>query len=180
MNPEVWEDIPWYPNYKIRAIDNSIVSLNFRRTWVTKLLRSRKTTWWHIVYWLYLQWKFKNISVHRIVMLIKEWPCPEWMEVCHNDWNPLNNHPDNLRYDTRSENVKDSVRHWTHNMVWRFWSKSHLAKKVRKYTLDNIFVKEYWSFIECWIENNISKSKISDCTRGKIKSVGGFIFKVIP
>lgn len=32
------------------------------------------------------------------------------MEVCHNDGNPANNHVSNLRWDTHSENMKDSFR----------------------------------------------------------------------
>lgn len=40
-------------------------------------------------------------------------PCPEGMECCHWDGNPLNNHILNLRWDTHQGNMKDMVRHWT-------------------------------------------------------------------
>lgn len=51
---------------------------------------------------------------HRLVMLAFVGPCPEGMEVCHNDGNPENNHLSNLRYGTRSDNVQDMIRHKTH------------------------------------------------------------------
>ena len=40
---------------------------------------------------------------------------PEGMEVCHNDGDSTNNHLDNLRYDTSSDNELDKVRHGTHH-----------------------------------------------------------------
>ena len=49
--------------------------------------------------------------VHRLVLESFVGPRPERMEACHNDGNPTNNHVDNLRWDTRSENVKDAVKH---------------------------------------------------------------------
>lgn len=53
--------------------------------------------------------------VHRIVAAAFIGPCPPGMEVCHSDGDKLNNQPSNLRYGTRSENIRDQVRHGTHN-----------------------------------------------------------------
>lgn len=39
---------------------------------------------------------------------------PDGMECCHNDGNPANNRVENLRWDTHSANVLDSVQHGTH------------------------------------------------------------------
>jgi hypothetical protein len=36
------------------------------------------------------------------------------MECCHNDGNPLNNNLENLRWDTRSGNQSDRIKHGTH------------------------------------------------------------------
>jgi hypothetical protein len=38
---------------------------------------------------------------------------PEGMEVCHGDGNRKNNRIENLRYGTRADNVRDSIKHGT-------------------------------------------------------------------
>lgn len=38
----------------------------------------------------------------------------EYLEVCHKDGDKLNNFPENLKWGTRHENIKDSVAHGTH------------------------------------------------------------------
>ena len=38
-------------------------------------------------------------------------PRPPGMECCHDDGNPANNHPENLRWDTRQSNMDDRGRH---------------------------------------------------------------------
>lgn len=50
-------------------------------------------------------------GVHRIVLEAFVGPCPEGMEGCHNDGNPGNNRVGNLRWDTRSANHFDKMRH---------------------------------------------------------------------
>lgn len=50
-------------------------------------------------------------TIHSLVMEGFVGPCPEGLEVCHNDGDGWNNRLDNLRYDTRSENAKDTYRH---------------------------------------------------------------------
>ena len=51
--------------------------------------------------------------VHRLVAEITHGHIPAGLEVCHNDGNPLNNHEDNLRWDTRANNHADKRRHGT-------------------------------------------------------------------
>lgn len=51
--------------------------------------------------------------VHDLVLRAFKGPPPPNTEGCHNDGTPANNHPRNLRWDTRSANRYDSVRHGT-------------------------------------------------------------------
>jgi hypothetical protein len=38
---------------------------------------------------------------------------PKGMVVCHNDFNPLNNAVENLRYDTQKNNIAEAVNHYS-------------------------------------------------------------------
>ena len=51
--------------------------------------------------------------VHRLVLETFAGPQPRGMEACHNDGVRSNNHLSNLRWDTRSNNAKDAVKHGT-------------------------------------------------------------------
>jgi hypothetical protein len=56
-----------------------------------------------------------NYQIHRLVAEHFIGPSPSAQhEVCHNDGDASNNHVTNLRWDTRSANVLDQVRHGTH------------------------------------------------------------------
>lgn len=57
--------------------------------------------------------KKAEFRIHRLVLETFIGPCPNGMEGCHNDGNPLNNHLDNLRWDTHKKNVEDSIKHGT-------------------------------------------------------------------
>ena len=62
------------------------------------------------------QGKSRARRVHALVAEAFIGPRPDGMDVCHGDGDPENNHVDNLRYGTHSENMLDSVRHGTdHN-----------------------------------------------------------------
>ncbi len=54
-------------------------------------------------------------KVHRLVAEAFHGQIPDGMVVCHNDGDPSNNCPTNLRIDTHSENSKDRVRHGRHH-----------------------------------------------------------------
>lgn len=57
--------------------------------------------------------KTERFFVHHIVMLTFVGPTPEGKEIAHNDGNPLNNHLENLRYATHTENEADKKIHGT-------------------------------------------------------------------
>jgi len=56
-----------------------------------------------------------QLLVHRLVALAFIGAPPPGREiVCHNDGDPFNNRVDNLRWDTQSSNIIDSVTHGNH------------------------------------------------------------------
>lgn len=52
--------------------------------------------------------------VHRLVAAAFLGPCPEGRVVCHINGDPLDNRASNLRYDTPSGNMRDTLIHGTH------------------------------------------------------------------
>ena len=48
---------------------------------------------------------------------------------------------------------------------------------VLQFTLDGEFVERYSNSKEAEIKNNISRSKVGECCRGKRKTAGGYIWK---
>ena len=58
--------------------------------------------------------RYTRFFVHQLVLLTFVGPYPEGMEIRHLDGDPTNNKLANLVYGTRSENIRDAVRHGTH------------------------------------------------------------------
>ena len=58
--------------------------------------------------------KKKTLKVHRLVLLAFIGPAETGMECLHIDGNPSNNYVENLQWGTKSENVKDQIRHGVH------------------------------------------------------------------
>lgn len=52
-----------------------------------------------------------NRRIHNLVLLSFVGPCPDGMEICHNDGHKVNNNLGNLRYDTHRNNVHDAMKH---------------------------------------------------------------------
>jgi hypothetical protein len=75
----------------------------------------------------------KMHSVHRLVLEAFVGPCPDGMEGCHGNFR--NNALSNLRWDTKSANQFDSVRHGTHSSA----RKTH-CKRNHEFTPDNTYV----------------------------------------
>lgn len=116
---EVWKDIPGYEGRyqastagRIRSVDHR-VRVVAHGTEATRLVRGRilrpgayeRSGHLSVV----LGHGAIGSPVHQLVMLTFIGPAPEGCEVCHNDGNPKNNALENLRYGTRSDNIKDVI-----------------------------------------------------------------------
>ena len=53
----------------------------------------------------------KRVLVHSLIAEAFHGPRPDGMDCCHIDGNRDNNAADNLRWDTRSNNIKDRWKH---------------------------------------------------------------------
>lgn len=58
-----------------------------------------------------------SVCAHRIILLAFHGPCPDGMEACHfPDPCRTNNHPNNLRWDTRKGNHADKIYQGTYQI----------------------------------------------------------------
>lgn len=127
---EIWKDIPGYEgkyqasNYgRIRSLDRQLGTPGKRgfKTMKGRVLRPGPTKSGHL--YVVLGHGAAGYPVHQLVALTFIGPRPEGKEVCHNDGDPTNNRADNLRYDTRTNNILDVFK---------------AGKRWRKLSLDDI------------------------------------------
>ena len=119
---ENWLPIPGYEGFyeasdlgRIRSVDRTIspkggpTYLCKGKIISTKFVENEK----RVVINLWKENKQKQFRLHKLIMLTFVGPRPEGMDICHYDGNAQNNRLDNLRYDTRSANIQDAIRHGT-------------------------------------------------------------------
>lgn len=109
---EIWKNINDYERYEVSNLGR-IRSLN-SKTYGYILKPTRNGTGRLTVkLYDYVTKSKKTHLVHLLVMSNFKGPRPEGMECCHDDGNPLNNHINNLRWDTHLNNIRDKYRHGT-------------------------------------------------------------------
>jgi hypothetical protein len=110
---ETWKPVAWSQDYEVSNFGNV-------RSWrpsgnsKDKPLNPRQMSQWksngYPAVTLCVKQKMKNFLVHRLVAEAFLDKIPGKEIVCHLDDNKMNNHVDNLRYGTYSENGKDAVK----------------------------------------------------------------------
>ena len=118
LHEEVWMAIPRYPAYqasshgRIRSVDrlDSLGRKAFGR--VLSAFTNRKGYASVNIYAPEYK-RAKTVSVHSLVAEAFIGPRPIGFEVAHNDGNPSNNTPLNLRYATHQQNEADKAMHGT-------------------------------------------------------------------
>lgn len=128
MTDEVWVSIPgWENKYEVsswgnvRSLPREVVRSNGRTLRLSgRVLKPLAQTTGH----LHVTLPDGHRLVHRLVASAFI-PNPQGKpQVLHNDGNPANNHWENLRWGTQSENMLDRRRHGTDPEV----NKTHCAK----------------------------------------------------
>lgn len=117
-NVETWKDIPNYEGLyqvsnfgRVKGLDRFVTGKDgvtqFKKG---KILKNKMgTNNYHYVI-LYKNNKSKTFMNHSLTALLFISERPNNHEICHLDGDKLNNHVNNLRYDTRSENRIDEYR----------------------------------------------------------------------
>lgn len=119
---EEWRTIPGYEGaYEVSDMGRvrSLTRLDTRgRLRRGKLLSPRNARSGHLAIALH-NGSRRNFLVHHLVLMAFVGPRPEGMEGCHENDIPNDNRVENLRWDTRSANLRDSVRNGTHSFASR-------------------------------------------------------------
>lgn len=115
---DVWRAIPGYEGrYEVsrygdvRRLTHSVMRSNGvpqRMNALTKKPQLKNSGYLYVLFGRDMHY------VAHLVLTAFVGPRPPGKECCHNDGNKLNNAVENLRWDTRSENVRDIVRHGNH------------------------------------------------------------------
>ncbi len=113
--------VPGFPEYRVGS-DGSVWSrwagkrghANCKLTDDWKQLNPSKRKGYRVVN-ICSEGKRRTWLVHRLVALAFLGPEPDGHEVCHNNGKPDDNRAENLRYDTRKNNMRDCLKHGTHN-----------------------------------------------------------------
>lgn len=117
---------------------------------------------------LYKNGKEKTFLIHRLVAEAFL-PNPNNLtEVNHKDENKLNNNVNNLEWCNRKFNINFGTRN---EKVAK-----KLSKPVVQYTLDDQFVREWKSTMECG-RNGYNHGAVAACCRGELKKYKDFIWR---
>lgn len=125
---EHWKDIEGFKGYTISNYGR-IFSFKRKKRILMKLQNTQKG-YKKVV--LRKNGKKINILIAPTVLETFRSKRPSNFQCCHNDGNRINNHIDNLRWDTASNNTKDQVKHMVHVSLKRNGENSHLHKLTTK------------------------------------------------
>lgn len=114
---EIWKPIPGHQGYEISNMgkvrtnnprNRNSKNCDYRNVVVSTLRNGYKR------FQCWNDGKCKNILLHRALLMAFIGPCPIGYEACHNNGIMNDNRLENLRWDTKSNNAKDVVKHGKH------------------------------------------------------------------
>lgn len=116
-----YRDVQGFPGYRVGS-DGSVwsefqktVGRKFGRSGNWRMLKPKPSRGGYLRVQLYRDGKSVYRCIHHLVLEAFVGPRPDGMEACHDpDPTPANNALANLRWDTRSNNNADKIKHGTH------------------------------------------------------------------
>ena len=166
-------DFLGYPNYSVTD-DGRVFSLNYHKEGYKKELNPGICQGYYRIV-LYRDGESKTYTIHRLVALAFI-PNPDNLPIInHKDENTSNNNVGNLEWcDYRYNN--------TYGTRLERVSKIHLnrkdqSKKVKQFTKDGVFIKEYPSIMEAERQTGFNHSGILSCCIGRYKQAYNYIWR---
>lgn len=157
MENEIWKDIPGYEGYyqvsnygRVKSMYfNAKKTLGYNIKINPKIIKNGVDRLGYLFVRLYLGDKIKRYSIHRLVALLFV-PNPNNLsEVNHKD-----------DYGTRIKRQAEKIQ-----------------TPVSQYDMKGKYIKTYKSIKQAYEETGIDKTGISMCSRGLLKTSGGYIWK---
>lgn len=123
FDAEIWKPIPGYEGYyeisnhgKVKSLARIVPRRNGTYHSVPeRILKQTADHNGHFYFTAVKNAKRERMYTQRVVLICFVGPPPIVADACHNDGDPSNNHITNLRWDSRSGNVRDMVKHGSHN-----------------------------------------------------------------
>lgn len=158
-----WKDVVGYEGLYLVSRCGLVVSLgNKVNHKLPILLNTNKDKDGYLYVVLRNNRKSKTVKIHR---LVSETFIPKINEdldvINHIDGNRTNNHTDNLEWCDQEYN-------------WKVGSIGRSQQSVVKLSLAGGFIEKYKSLMEAGRQNNIQQGNITNCLKGRCKSVGGY------
>lgn len=173
---EIWKDIEEYKGYyKVSNLGRvkRILSKNCLKEKVRKIQYKKNG---YAVVMLSVNHKYKLCHVHRLVAQSFIPNLYNKSQVNHIDLNKTNNCVDNLEWCSPKENMDhvNNLRVRKNNAIKGIGNKRN--KPVYQYSLDGVFIKEYYSITNASELCGISGGDITVCCQNKRLSSGGYIW----
>lgn len=138
MSTEEWRPIPGFPGYeasdqgRVRSLDRISTGQLRNRVCGRLLAQQIKPGTGYLSVHLTINGRGFTRNVHVLIAATFLGPRPERMDVCHGNGERHDNRPENLRYDTRGANLRDSVAHGTHP-----WANRSHCRHGHEFTPEN-------------------------------------------
>ena len=164
---EIWKIIEEYPDYMVSNMGR-VKSLNYNRTGKEKIMKGSQDKDGYLKVVLYKEKKEKTHRIHRLVAAAFIDNPNNLSQINHKDEDKTNNRVDNLEFCTAKYNINYGSRN------------DKMAKSrsipILQFNLDGEFICKWESGTQVRKDLGFDNSSIIKCCKGKLKSVGGFIW----